>query len=94
MIAKLAVCESVGMAQIIVRGLEDDVKQRLQRRARRHGRSMEDEIRHILRGAVAEGEQPAAPLGSAAVKLFGPLGLRHELPELKGQAPRPLKLRR
>ncbi len=82
------------MAQIIVRDLEDDVKLRLQRRARRHGRSMEDEIRHILRGAVAEGERPAAPLGSAAAKLFGPLGLRSELPELKGQAGLPLKLRR
>ena len=82
------------MAQIIVRGLEDDVKLRLQRRARRHGRSMEDEIRHILRGAVAEGERPAAALGSAAARLFGPCGLRQELPELKGQGAVPLKLRR
>ncbi len=82
------------MAQIIVRELEDDAKLRLQRRARRQGRSVEDEIRHILRGAVAEGERPAAPLGSAAAKLFGSLGLRSELPELKGHAGLPLKLRR
>lgn len=81
------------MAQIIVRGLEDDVKLRLQRRARRHGRSMEDEIRHILRSAAMEGDRPAVRLGSVAAALFGPLGLREELPEFKGQAPAPLKFR-
>ena len=36
------------MAQFIVRDLEDDVKARLKRRALHHGRSMEEEIRHIL----------------------------------------------
>jgi plasmid stability protein len=82
------------VAQIIVRGLEEEVKLRLQRRARRHGRSMEEEIRHILRGAVAQAERPAVPLGTAAAALFGPVGLRTELPELKGQAAVPIKLRR
>jgi len=37
------------MAQLIVRNLDDDVKQRLQQRARRHGRSTEEEVRSILR---------------------------------------------
>ncbi|MGC8519811.1 MAG: FitA-like ribbon-helix-helix domain-containing protein [Steroidobacteraceae bacterium] len=40
------------MAQIIVRQLDDDVKARLQRRADRHGRSMEAEVRDILRAAA------------------------------------------
>lgn len=40
------------MAQFIVRDLEDDVKMRLKRRAIKHGRSMEEEVRHILRDAV------------------------------------------
>jgi len=42
------------MAQFIVRHLEEAVKARLRRRAARHGRNMEDEVRHILRDAVKE----------------------------------------
>jgi len=37
------------MAQLVVRNLENSVKARLQRRARRNGRSMEEEVRDILR---------------------------------------------
>ena len=40
------------MAQIIVRDIEDDIKERLQQRAAQHGRSMEAEVRDILRDAV------------------------------------------
>lgn len=42
------------MAQFIVRHLEETVKARLKRRAARRGRSMEEEVRHILRDAVKE----------------------------------------
>src|SRR5215212_1684739 len=42
------------MAQLVVRNLEDDVKAKLQRRARRHGRSTEEEVRDILRDAVSK----------------------------------------
>jgi antitoxin FitA len=42
------------MAQFLVRHLEEDVKARLKRRAARHGRSMEEEVRDILRDAVKE----------------------------------------
>ena len=44
------------VAQFVVRHLEDDVKARLKRRAANNGRSMEEEIRHILRDAVKEQE--------------------------------------
>ena len=40
------------MAQVVVRDLEEVVKARLKRRAARHSRSMEEEVRHILRDAV------------------------------------------
>ena len=40
------------MAQLLVRNIENEVKARLQRRAKRHGRSMEEEVRDILRAAV------------------------------------------
>jgi antitoxin FitA len=48
------------MAQFVVGNLEEEVKARLQRRAARHGQSMEDEVRNILRDAVKEDEIPAA----------------------------------
>src|SRR5712672_1518811 len=41
------------MASITIRQLDDDLKKRLRLRAARHGRSMEDEVRTILRGAAA-----------------------------------------
>jgi phosphopantothenoylcysteine decarboxylase/phosphopantothenate--cysteine ligase len=41
------------MASITIRQLEDDLKRRLRLRAARNGRSMEDEVRTILRGAAA-----------------------------------------
>jgi phosphopantothenoylcysteine decarboxylase/phosphopantothenate--cysteine ligase len=50
------------MASITIRGLDDDLKQRLRLRAVRNGRSMEDEARTILRGVTAGANaSPAAP---------------------------------
>jgi antitoxin FitA len=40
------------MAQLIVRKLDDDVKERLKARAKKHGRSLEAEARAILQGAA------------------------------------------
>jgi plasmid stability protein len=76
------------MAQFIVRNLEDDVKARLKRRAARHGRSMEEEARHILRDAVKKQDQRVAKLGSRIAARFAKVGLTTELPELRGQPPR------
>ena len=42
------------MASLTIRKLEDELKQRLRLRAARHGRSMEDEARTILREAADE----------------------------------------
>ncbi len=79
------------MAQFVVRHLEDDVKARLKRRAAHHGRSMEEEVRHILRDAVKEQNQPAAKLGSRIAARFAKAGLSTGLPELRGQRPRSVK---
>jgi plasmid stability protein len=73
------------MAQFIVRHLEDDVKARLKRRARRYGRSMEEEIRHILRNAAKEENRPVRRLGSRIAARFKKAGLTADLPELRGQ---------
>jgi antitoxin FitA len=76
------------MAQILVRDIEDAVKERLQRRAARHGRSMEAEIRDILRDVVKEDVEPAGGLGTEIAALFKGIGLQEgeEIPELRGYA--------
>ena len=59
------------MAQLLVRNIENGVKERLQRRARRNGRSMEEEVRDILRAAVhKEAKAPAGGLGTELAALF------------------------
>jgi plasmid stability protein len=77
------------MAQFIVRDLEDEVKARLKRRAAQHGRSMEEEVRHILRDAVKEQNQRVVKLGSRIAARFAKTGLTTDLPELSGQVLRP-----
>jgi plasmid stability protein len=51
------------MASLTVRGLDDDVKRRLRVRAATQGVSLEEEVRRILKGAVA-GVQPPTEQGS------------------------------
>jgi plasmid stability protein len=77
------------MAEFVVRDLENSVKARLQRRARRHGRSMEEEIREILRNATNEDDSPAGGLGSEIASLFAKTGLAADIPELRGYAIQP-----
>jgi plasmid stability protein len=40
------------VAQLIVRNVDDDLVRRLKRRAAEHGRSAEEEHRHLLRAAL------------------------------------------
>lgn len=80
------------MAQILIRRLDDDVKAALQRRAREHGHSAEQEAREILRSAVQSGEHARARLGSRIAARFTDIGLESELPELRGQTARPARL--
>jgi antitoxin FitA len=77
------------VARILVRDLEDDVKERLQRRARRHGRSMEAEVRAILKAAVLSEEAPPTELGRRLARRFADIGLDAPLAEVRGQAPTP-----
>ena len=78
------------MAHFIVRNLENEVKDRLQQRALRHGRSIEEEVRYILRDAVKdEGRQSAGGQGSEFSALFAGNGLDDDVPELGGHPVRP-----
>lgn len=76
------------MAQFLVRNLEDDVAEKLKKRAKRHARSMEDEVRHILRAAAREAAAPPPKLGTRIAQRFRRAGLTDDLPELRGRAVR------
>ncbi|HKC32240.1 MAG TPA: bifunctional phosphopantothenoylcysteine decarboxylase/phosphopantothenate--cysteine ligase CoaBC [Xanthobacteraceae bacterium] len=58
------------MASLTIRQLDDDVKRRLRLRAARHGRSMEEEARHLLALHLAAGPAatatPQRPIAEAA----------------------------
>ena len=73
------------MAQFIVRHLEDDVKARLKRRAAHHGRSMEEEVRDILRSAVHKDDSaPVGGLGTKLAALFPKDGPDFVIEEFRG----------
>lgn len=74
------------MAQFVVRNLEEDVAKKLKQRAKRHARSMEDEVRHILRAAVQERPKPVPKLGTRIAGRFSRSGLSTDLPEFRGVA--------
>jgi plasmid stability protein len=72
------------MASLSVRKVEPEVYERLQTRAAEHGVSMEEEVRRILRQAVAAPER----LGALAVECFGPdHGVDLELPAREPHEP-------
>jgi plasmid stability protein len=62
------------MASITVRNLDEDLKRRLRMRAAKNDRSMEQEVRDILRAALEKEVAPARNLGTAIHKLFKPFG--------------------
>ena len=73
------------MAQLVVRNLEESVKAQLQNRAKKNGRSMEEEVRDILRAAVHETEKkPVYGLGTELAALFADIGLDEPIQELRG----------
>ena len=66
------------MASLSVRKLDEETLARLRTRAASHGVSMEEEVRRILKEAVASPER----LGDLALELFGPQhGVDLMLPE-------------
>jgi antitoxin FitA len=53
------------MASMTIRNLDEQLKRRLRTRAARHGRSMEEEARDILRSALATSLQPSDNMAAA-----------------------------
>ena len=83
------------MAELIVRNLDAAVKRKLQRRALRHGRSLENEVLDILREAT-RGEDPdrkhKVGLGTAISSRFKGIGFEGPIPELRGFLIKPTNL--
>jgi plasmid stability protein len=79
------------MAQLVVRNLEQSVKVRLQKRAKCHGRSMEEEVRDILRNAANEPEKPSVGLGTRMASRIKGTGIQFEVEELRGYPVTPAK---
>jgi len=77
------------MAQLLVRQLELAEKEALRRRARRHGRSMEEEARLILRQALAADPADAVQgpgLGSRIAALFAEVALEEPICDWHAEA--------
>ena len=76
------------MAQLLVRNLDEAVKEALRRRARCHGRSMEEEARLILCQATQSGawssEETPPGLGSRMAALFAGCGLEDPIATWQG----------
>lgn len=53
------------MATLTIRNLDDPLKRLLRLRAASQNRSMEEEVRQILRGALMPPAEPAAPMDLA-----------------------------
>jgi plasmid stability protein len=73
------------VAQILIRQLDDELKARLQNRAKEHGRSTEEEVREILRNAVRDQDRAPAALDSQISARFAKVGLNEDIAELRGQ---------
>jgi antitoxin FitA len=74
MISLISLILGATVASITIRNLEESVKRRLRMRAARHGRSMEEEARHILRAALAQKTERPTNLFEAIRRRIAPMG--------------------
>ena len=75
------------MASLTIRNIEESLKGGLRKRAASHGRSMEEEVRQILRQSVLR-EKSSTGLGSRIAGRFSAVG-GVDLPDTIRSRPRP-----
>jgi antitoxin FitA len=73
MIALISLIEEPPVSSITIRNLEESVKHKLRLRAAGHGRSMEEEARHILRAALAQKAERPTNLFQAIRRRIAPM---------------------
>ncbi len=85
------------MAQLVVRNIEESVKRQLKQRADAHGRSLEGEVREILRAIAAEAQRAVQPktekgFGTRLAEIFaGKVPEDFEIPRLRGDFRAPVE---
>ena len=67
------------MATLLIRGLDEDLKKTLRKRAAANGRSMEEEARRILQRQLVTDARHDVGLGTWLVDIFG--GQELEVPQ-------------
>jgi len=79
------------MATLVIRNIEEGLRTRLKQRAAAAGRSMEEEVRNLLRESLeADPLPPDTSLWSGMRALFEPLGgIELEIERQPGQRPPP-----
>lgn len=79
------------MAQIIVRNLDDAIRDKLRARAKAHGRSMEEEVREIIRVAVIRKPKKSSEegLGTRIARRFAKCPLPEPIEPLRAWQLRP-----
>jgi plasmid stability protein len=73
------------MAQLVVRNLDEEVKERLRQRAAANGNSMEAEARLILRDALCDESRQEEGLGTQIARIFEGVGMNFSIPELRDE---------
>jgi plasmid stability protein len=79
------------MPSLLIRNIDESLRDQLKARARAHHRSLEEEARETLRAAIARdvSQQGAESLMRIAERLFGPShGVELELPPRAADTPR------
>ena len=77
------------MSILTVRDLDPKVKEKLRRRAARHGRSMEAEARLILAAAMETGDEPVDLIASIRQHFAG-TRIALDFPDRKNELQRPM----
>ena len=83
------------MASLLIRNVDEALREQLKARARRHRRSVEEEARELLRAAMARDPVGSETLPAIAERLFGaergfdlvlpPRGTERDRPPLFGE---------
>jgi plasmid stability protein len=76
------------VTDITISNIDDNIKNLLQQRASKNGRSLEEEAKEILRLALIENQKPPGNIVSMIEKRFAHLG-EIELGEVKREPMRP-----
>jgi plasmid stability protein len=76
--------EIVQSSEQLVIKLDHDLIEKLRRSASSHDRSIDEEVREILRDAVESEKVKPVGLGTRLAARFRGIGLEEEIPELRG----------